>query len=808
MAIKVNLGNLDDLDLTTKLPSDNDVLSFDSTISKWIPKVFSVSSIGSVSNSYVIELDRWNINKNGTDSFATTKGINDALIWAKTQGYNHIILPSGKYKLKIDPTSFSCIVMHSDMHFEMIDGCILEIEANSSPWYSIFGVNGVKNAKISGGNIVGDKKTHVYELRVKFLRGGVNPDGSLNNNPNFIRSEIVDRYANPGLLKNFRLWSIPGIATTGYSFYQYNDTISSNMLVGFRNNGGFAPTSPTGRGWFDTIEGANKMIFVIDITSSPLSDTQITQINAKVDNQNWTHEWGQGIQINGSHNIIIENIDISDCTGDAIATAWLEYKLNSADYNQEEMGSHIYINSCNLHHCRRQGISLTGSNDIVISNNKIHHIGIADDGNKVDGTAPMFGIDIESMWSESNIPTWRPELNQSGLELNTRIYIYNNYIYNNARGHFVNSDGINVILENNTFEGYNVGGASSYSNNWYVKYINNTFIGCELWVEGNNFVNGAILKKGNIRLFDVRGAVIQNVQIIDGLLYGSSVYGYFGTPTVDISTGTFNYSSPHGMGNGAKISFEQWVGKVPTGISVDQLYYTVKVTPTSFNVSESLNGTPVTITDSGQTGFNISRYDYGRCYISNVFVEREWDYASGQAGVDIILTGGVVKNITAKNCGVGIKVLSNYVGRPNIVDGLTVIEGSVRLECCNMSDGNFIRAKTSRIGGDIALGVNDMKYKRKINVANCVFQNVGINYDGNVQNTNSTFLNTIIRKVDNENVSVIANSYLENTSINLHWLTKDKTMKIARCIFENVSIDTNKSTILIENININSDPSV
>lgn len=166
----------------------------------------------------------------------------------------------------------------------------------------------------------------------------------------------------------------------------------------------------------------------------------------------------------------------------------------------------------------------------------------------------------------------------------------------------------------------------------------------------------------------------------------------------------FSYSTPHGMGNGAKICFEQWVGKVPTGISVDKLYYTINVTATSFRVSETLNGPPVVITDAGKVGFNISRYDYGRCYISDITVEREWrsDNAVTQ-NFSVLLTGGVIKNITVKNYDVNIKPPANYGGRPIAIEGLILIEGAADLECCNLSNGKFIRAKTSRIGGDISL---------------------------------------------------------------------------------------------------------
>jgi hypothetical protein len=804
--LQANLGDLNDVDFVTNPPTENDVLTFDSTQSKWIPKAL-ISNTVSASNSYVIDLIRWNIQNDGTNPSSTTKGINDALVWAKSQGFNHVLLPGGTYKLKIDPTSFSCIVMPSGMHFEMADGCSLVLDTNSSPWYRVFQVKGITNTKISGGKIIGDKLTHLYEIGVKFTRGGVNADGSLNNNPNFIRSEIVDRYDNPGLLRAFRLWSISGISATGYSFYQYKDTVSSSTLVGFRTNGQFAPASSTGRGWFAPIESCNKMIFTVDMTSSPLSDAQIAQINAKVDSQNYTHEWGQGIEILGSNNIDIRNVDISNCTGDAISTGWLEYKLNPADYTQEQMGSKIYIYNCNLHHCRRQGITLAASNDTYVLNNQIHDIGKADDGVTSDfrnGTAPMFGIDIESMVAQSNIPYKSPYYNTTGFEVNFRLYILNNHIYNNQSGHFVNADGNYVIIENNTFEGYNIGNVSSYRDTMGIKYINNTFVNCSLGIAGDHFVNGATFSNGQCRMSDVEGAVIQNVQIKDGTLTASSVYGYFGTPTVDVANSRFTYSSPHGMGNTAKICFEQWVGKVPAGIDVNKLYYVMNRTDTSFQVSETEGGTPVVITDAGESGFNISRYNYGRCYVSDITIERDWRPDTAvNVGCSLLMTGGVVKNITVKNYDVDIKPPANYAGRPITVEGITAIEGTANLECCNVSNGKFIKAKAKRMGGDITFGSTDPKYLRQIKASQCIFQNVDVNFEGNVVLANGTFINSGIGKTaSNPKFSTLLTSYLENSKINLHWLTTPNLMTIAKCIFNHVTIDTGAGVRMVENTDI------
>lgn len=745
--------------------------------------------------SYRIELDRFNISNSGMNAAETTKGINDAISWAKSQGYVHVILPNGNYIVRIDPSSLIAINMQSGIHLELEQDCVIKLEGNSSPNYSIINLRGINYAKISGGKLVGDKKEHVYEIFVKFVRGGVNVDGTLNNDPNWIRSEVIDRYANPGLLTSYRLWSIPGMSATGYRFYQYKDTISKETFVGFRTNGVFAPASSGGRGWFldeeKDLSKNNKMIFVIQL-NAPLTDSQIADIRAKVDNSYYTHESGYGIGSFGSNHIEISKMEISNCTGDGIITEWEKYQLDPTLYTQEQMGQGVLIHDCHIHHCRRQGISICASNDTHIYRNKIHHIGYDDDGvttNFRNGTPPMFGIDIESMYSETNIP-YKTAERPNGLELNYRIHISNNHIYNNVRGHFVNADGTNIVLDGNIFEGSNVGGVSSNPNFPNVKYINNTFNGCDLLVQGDNFVNGAVFQKGNLKLLDVRGAVVQNCQVKNGLVFGSSVYGYFGSPTVNTSIGTFTYKTAHGMGNGAQISFEQWIGKIPTGISVDKLYYTVNVTSLGFQVTESLGGAPVIITDAGVPGFNIGRYNYGRCYLANITVEREWRSDNSLTpNFSILAAGAVIKNVTVKNYDVSVLVPQDYAGRPNVVDGLTLIEGSARFEGCLISDSEFIRTKTPLLGNsDIQLGSNDAKYTRQLTLRNGLFQNLGLVLDGNSLVTGTTFVNASIGKADNAKKSVISHSYFDNSRLNFNWLRQNQSVTIAKSVFKGVTI--------------------
>ena len=83
-------------------------------------------------------------------------------------------------------------------------------------------------------------------------------------------------------------------------------------------------------------------------------------------------EWGMGINISSGNNINISDIDIKKCWGDCIYVG-----RNS---------NNVEINNCRLDHGRRQGISITSGDNIVVKNCIITN---------VSGTSPEYGIDIE-----------------------------------------------------------------------------------------------------------------------------------------------------------------------------------------------------------------------------------------------------------------------------------------------------------------------------------------------------------------------------------------------------------------------------
>lgn len=113
-------------------------------------------------------------------------------------------------------------------------------------------------------------------------------------------------------------------------------------------------------------------------------------------------EWGHGINILKSKNVTIEGLNVKSCWGDCI------YVGNES--------SNIIIDNCNLNDGRRQGISVTSADGVVINGCIITN---------VFGTAPQHGIDIEPNKGESvnnvrienvaisnchgGIMSWRPE---------------------------------------------------------------------------------------------------------------------------------------------------------------------------------------------------------------------------------------------------------------------------------------------------------------------------------------------------------------------------------------------------------------
>ena len=154
-------------------------------------------------------------------------------------------------------------------------------------------------------------------------------------------------------------------------------------------------------------------------------------------------EWGHGIGIFDSTDIVLDGIKIFNCWGDGI------YLGSDHEWTQDAGCSNIIIRNCELAGNRRNDLSIVSADYVTLKNC------IFRDAN---GTDPQFGVDIETNY-ESNP--------------NQHIYIDNCTFYGNAKGsvlinsaandvqisnsvlngNFINYAGTDVVLSNTTVNG-------------------------------------------------------------------------------------------------------------------------------------------------------------------------------------------------------------------------------------------------------------------------------------------------------------------------------------------------------------------
>lgn len=95
-----------------------------------------------------------------------------------------------------------------------------------------------------------------------------------------------------------------------------------------------------------------------------------------------TGEWGHGIVIIDSENIIIDGIIIEKCWGDGIYIGQSREDVNLYSNN-------ITIRNATCDYNRRQGMSITAALNLLIENCKFTNTGM------IKGTPPAFGVDVE-----------------------------------------------------------------------------------------------------------------------------------------------------------------------------------------------------------------------------------------------------------------------------------------------------------------------------------------------------------------------------------------------------------------------------
>ncbi|MBV1857505.1 MAG: right-handed parallel beta-helix repeat-containing protein [Nannocystaceae bacterium] len=116
-------------------------------------------------STYELVPEDWGVATDGTNAADTTEGLQAAIDFAQAQGSTRFVVPPGDYLVGREGNDiyWAGIELPSDMVFEMQDGAVLTMETNDRWNYCIIAVGGAHDVVIRGGEIVGDRSSHIYE---------------------------------------------------------------------------------------------------------------------------------------------------------------------------------------------------------------------------------------------------------------------------------------------------------------------------------------------------------------------------------------------------------------------------------------------------------------------------------------------------------------------------------------------------------------------------------------------------------------------------------------------------------------------
>ncbi|MBW2453778.1 MAG: right-handed parallel beta-helix repeat-containing protein [Deltaproteobacteria bacterium] len=137
------------------------------------PPTIALPTITNESSEYVIDLQHWGIDNNGTDPTGTKDKLNEAIAWAVDNGHGTVRLPAGTYLVgeKTSDIYSGGIELQDDMVFALDPGAIIQMFDNDTWNYCAVAVTGRQDVVITGGEIRGDRQNHV------FAGGGAHDEG-------------------------------------------------------------------------------------------------------------------------------------------------------------------------------------------------------------------------------------------------------------------------------------------------------------------------------------------------------------------------------------------------------------------------------------------------------------------------------------------------------------------------------------------------------------------------------------------------------------------------------------------------------
>jgi len=453
-------------------------------------------NISKDSTYYVLdesERKRWSIYNDGNFPVETTKGINDALIWANSARIRTFYVPSGTYMIKKDKQINSYtrdttarINMVSDITFLLDEKATIQKETNNlEGYFTLYVGAGVENVTIKGGTYKGDRTTHDYSNGATHEGGeGIITAGGRNITIDGVKT--ID-------------FTGDGLCICG-SGNQISVLSSADFESGSIDDNGNLISDPTKiRTKIDSRTSLTNPVFQKDRTIHFSLATNLPK-DGPFDLYFYKTD---GTFISSEKNLETDwSLIDAPMEADYFKLVYHASNLSNIQlqYWNKPISRDVVVKNSETAFNRRQGITVGGVDGLLIENNKIHDI---------SGTAPESGIDIEGGAGGNGHP-------------NMNILIKNNHFYNNDAYNVILYDGENVTVDGNLLEGkgtvYNNGvtisapfrkGALIKNNTFDTSniiggddavFLNNTIKNALATFYGPNMVDGLTLENASIAM--------------------------------------------------------------------------------------------------------------------------------------------------------------------------------------------------------------------------------------------------------------------------------------------------------------------
>lgn len=485
-----------------------------------------LNSLNKKGEIYTIDLDKFNINNKGAKPIETSLGINNALSYAKSNGYHIVKLPTGNYVI----SETKPIKMLDNLIFDLNQSTI-KINPNKNQHSVVVEFTNCKNSTLRNGTVEGDRYEHDY----KSIAGSHewNCGIVLNNCENItVNSIVVKGFAGYGLSSSLGENLSPlqiGITTSNLTIGNITSSGQSTNSTGNIRTIKAMDISAVGKG----LElGYNKGYMGYPFLSTKSYDIYYYDRNMKfIKSTRGVKQYKKITNPVGAFyaHFVFHQSNLPT-KGDTDFNNTVVFITNYASPTK------IHITNCTFEDNRCLGMGLCGGVNFLIEKNKFIN-------NK--GGAPGYAVDMEDGWEYMDNFVFKDNVFENnandvvicagdnisfiGNQFSSTVYLY--------------PRATNYIIQQNTFKDINMGIHMEFSDTPQID--KNQYINCKVGYthNGKNGEITAVITNEQLINSSVltmsKGVKLKNANIYCEDKYSVRLSGTFIDCNIDVKKGDF-----------------------------------------------------------------------------------------------------------------------------------------------------------------------------------------------------------------------------------------------------------------------------